>query len=119
MDLKMTKESYGGSKLSWLGSRHGVENARTVTIDRTKLAAGVVTAGVVLAGTPLAKSGAKVAPYTGDEAEEFVGFLLTDQAVKAGGGDIVAPLLDHGRVIVAKLPVAFTAPADATSFVFV
>jgi hypothetical protein len=119
MDLKITKESYGGSKLSWLGSRHGVDNARTVTIDRSKLATAVVTAGVVPAGTPLAQAGAKVAPYTAAEGEVFVGFLLTDQAVKAGGGDIVAPLLDHGRVIVAKLPVAFTAPDNATSFVFV
>lgn len=119
MDLKMTKESYGGSKLSWLGSRRGVDTARTVTIDRSKLADAVVVAGVLPAGTPLAVAGAKVAPYTGAEEEVFAGFLLTDQAVKAGGGDIVAPLLDHGRVIVAKLPVAFTAPDNATSFVFV
>lgn len=119
MDLTTTKESYGGSKLSWLGSRHGVDNARTVTIDRSKLAPETVTAGVIPAGTPLAKDGAKVAPYTVGGGQVFVGFLLTDQSVKAGGGDIVAPLLDHGRVIVAKLPVAFTAPENATSFVFV
>lgn len=119
MDLTITKESFGGSKLSWLGSRHGVDNARTVTIDRAKLDPATVTAGFVPAGTPLAVSGAKVAPYTDAEGQVFVGFLLTDQAVRAGGGDIVAPLLDHGRVIVAKLPVAFTAPTNATSFVFV
>lgn len=119
MDLTITKESYGGSKLSWLGSRHGVSNARTVTIDRAKLATATVTAGVIPAGTPLAKSGTKTEPFTGGEGQVFLGFLLSDQAVKAGGGDIVAPLLDHGRVIVAKLPVAFTAPTDATLFVFV
>ena len=119
MDLKMTKERFGGAKLSWLGSRHGVDNARTVTIDRAKLGAPVLAAGVLPAGTPLAKAGAKVAPYTAASGEVFVGFLLTAQSVRAGGGDIVAPMLDHGRVIVAKLPVAFTVPETATSFVFV
>ncbi|WP_030143878.1 hypothetical protein [Mycetocola saprophilus] len=119
MDLTITKESYGGSKLSWLGSRRGVDTARTVTIDRTKLTPAQVTAGVLPAGTPLAASANKVAPYTAAEGQVFVGFLLTDQAIKPGGGDIVAPLLDHGRIRVAKLPVAFTAPDNATSFVFV
>lgn len=116
MDLTLTTESYGGSKLSWLGSRRGVDTARTVTILRSSVSG---LTGSIPAGTPLAKSGQKYVPYTGAEGQVLAGFLLTDQGLKAGGGDIVAPLLDTGRVIIAKLPVPFTAPADPGQFVFI
>lgn len=120
MDLTITSEQFGGSKLSWLGSRRGVDTARTTTIDRTKLTGPQIASGSLPSGTPLAAStGGKSAPYTAAEGQVFIGFLLTDQAIKQGGGDIVAPLLDHGRVVVTKLPVAFAAPASATSFIFV
>lgn len=119
MDLTIITESSGGSTLSWLGSRRGTDSARTVTLDRASLTSEVVAAGLVPAGTPLASAGSKVVPYTGAAGQVLAGFLLTDQRVKPGGGDIVAPLIDHGRVIVGKLPLPFIAPSNATSFVFV
>lgn len=118
MDLTVITEKFGGDKASWLGSRHAVTNARTITIDRSSLTKEThYPDGYLPSGLPLAKSGDKYKPL--DEGETLVGFLLTNQTVKTDGGDIVAPLLDHGRVIVKNLPVEFTAPAEAGAFIYV
>lgn len=110
MSLSLTRESHGGGDNSWLGSRRGVATARTVTLD-----ASAFTGPVVKSGTPVAITDGLAVPFT--TGGTLAGFIVGDQSV--AGGDSTAPLLDHGRVIVAKLPVAFTAPATAGQFVFV
>lgn len=85
--------------LTWLGSKHAVGDARTVTIDGTKLAEyadGYIPSGIAL--TERADGLYEPATSPGQVA----GFLLTHQRHVAG--NIVAPMLDHGRVIAAKLP---------------
>lgn len=85
----------------WLGSAHATDNARTVTIDGSKLDA-FAKRGVVPAGTPLTEAqGGKFAPATA--SDELAGFLLVDQPVDADA-DVIAPLLDHGRIRVKFLP---------------
>lgn len=85
----------------WLGSAHGTDNARTVTIDGAKLDK-FTKQGYVPAGTPLtAGEGGKFAPATA--SDELAGFLLVDQPVNSAA-DVIAPLLDHGRIRVKHLP---------------
>jgi len=116
-NLNVRAESFGGSDDRWLGSREGLATAQTVTLDAAAFPAGTYPGGVVKSGTPLAKSGDLFVPFTDDAAQDLAGFLATDQDVS--NGNAVAPLIDRGRIRVAHLPVAFTAPAGAARFVFV
>lgn len=122
-------ENVGGGDMSWLGSDHGIANGRTEIVDISAFTAGThYPNGYLPSGTPVAKVGGVLVPYDATEgtttgAGVLAGFILTDQAV-VGTADFAAPLIDHGRVKVAKLPVSFTAPAAAakraaTTIVFV
>lgn len=85
----------------WLGSAHATTNARTITIDGATLTA--FSKKVVPAGTPITETeGGKFAPAT-SISDTLAGFLLVDQPY-TGTGDLVAPLLDHGRIRVKYLP---------------
>ncbi|AMU55751.1 potassium transporter [Mycobacteroides abscessus] len=124
MDLTVTTERFSSGNLSWLGSKHGTDAARTVTISRAALTAAThYPDGYLKSGTPLAIVAGKAVPFNAsgsDGSEVLAGFLFTDQRVKAGGGDIVAPLLDHGRIVLSKLPSPVTADAATTGqFIFV
>lgn len=75
-------------------ARYAGLNVAQVTVTPSGLTGGTVTVATTTAG------GSAVS----DGREAFQGFLFTAQHV--GTGDVVAPLLEHGRVIEAKLPVA-------------
>lgn len=115
-------ETFGAGDQSWLGSKHGTDAARTVTINVTA-ASAKITDGHIKSGEPLAIVDGLAVPYNSggsDGSEVLAGFLLTDQAVAAGAGNVVTPLVDHGRIILSKLP--STVAADATTsgqFIFV
>lgn len=114
-NLGIRSESlYGGSDDRWLGSREGLATARTVTLNASTFAAGTFPGGVVKSGTPLVKTGNLYTPYSGTGT--LAGFLATDQSVT--NGNAVAPMIDRGRIRTAFLPVAFTAPAGSSRFVF-
>lgn len=125
---RLTTENVGGGKFSWLGSGHGIGDARTETLDVSAFTAAThYPNGYIPSGTPVAKTANGLVPYDGTEATTtgagiLAGFVLTDQRV-AGTADFAVPLIDHGRVRTSKLPVAFTAPTGAkrgeTTFVFV
>ena len=126
---KLKTETFGGGDLSWLGSTHGIVNARTEILDISTFTAGThYPNGYIPSGLPVAKVGGVLVPYDATEgtttgAGVLAGFVLTDQPV-VGTSDFGVPLIDHGRVKTAKLPIAFTAPTAAakraaTTIVFV
>lgn len=124
MDLTLRTESFGAGDQTWLGSAHGTSSARTVTINKSTLTDGThYTNGQLKSGFPVAIVSNKAVPYNSGGTggtNILAGFILTDQSVKSGGGDIVAPMLDHGRVRLSKLPFAVAATATTTGqFVFV
>lgn len=99
MSFAFKKVDIPADDLTWLGSKHAVNDARTVTVDGTKLtkyADGFIPSGIALTE---GKDGLFV-PAT--NPAEVDGFLLTHQRYDAG--NIVAPLLDHGRILVDRLP---------------
>lgn len=128
---RLKNETFGGGDMSWLGSTHGINNARTEILDVSAWTAGThYPDGYIKAGTPAAKVGGMLVPYDPTEgvttgAGVLAGFILTDQAV-VGTADFAVPLLDHCRVRVAKVPTTptFVAPAAAakravTTIVFI
>ena len=123
---KLSTEHYGTGDHSWLGSMHGISNARTVSLDVRKFTkADHYVDGYIPAGQPITLDQDGVAgPYDPDAETggDFHGFLLTDQLVEEDYTTIPVPLLDHGRVIVSKVPTpGFVAPdasRDKTTFVY-
>lgn len=99
MAFAFNKVDTPADDLTWLGSKHAVGDARTVTIDGTALsdyADGYVPSGIALTEG----SDGIFVPAT--NPAQVAGFLLTHQRHVAGR--MVVPMLDHGRVIAAKLP---------------
>ncbi len=124
MDLSVRTDSVGTDDQSWLGSRHGTNNARTVTLAKAAFTGAThYPNGFLRSGTPLAKytSGGNAnlyGPYTPgatDGSQTFVGFLLTPQSVTSGTGNIVGPLMDHGRIVEARLPIAIDSAAKTSA----
>lgn len=102
MNLNRRVETFGSGDQAWLGSRHGVGNARTVTIAATSITAEKFD-GFLQAGLPLkAGTAGLYEPLTDPASDTLAGFLLTDQPNT--GEDVVAAMLDHGRVLVDRLP---------------
>lgn len=81
--------------------RYAGLNVAQVTVTPSGLTGGTVTVATATAG------GSTVS----DGRETFAGFLFTAQHV--GTGDVIAPMLEHGRVIEAKLPAAIDDAARA------
>lgn len=112
MSLNITSQKYGGGDLSWLDSRHGVTNARTITLDAAQFADA--TDGIVKAGTPVeAGDGGLYKPFT---SGTLAGFTLNDVSIK--DGDETVAMLDHGRINVDKLPVEDFTPPAQSAFIF-
>ncbi|NVC23398.1 potassium transporter [Kocuria salina] len=113
---KLRSESFGGGDQSWLGSAHGIANCRTETINVSAFTAGThYPDGYIPSGFPVAKVNGLLVPYNAagaDGSQNIAGHIFTDQAV-VGTGNLPAPLLDHGRVKTARVPLAgFAAPAS-------
>lgn len=126
---RMTTESFGTGNNAWLGSTHAINNARTEMLNVSAFTAGThYPDGFIRSGQPVAKVAGLLVPYDATEgtvtgAGVLAGFVLTDQKV-VGATNFAVPLMDHGRVIVSKLPVTFVKPAAAaksaaTTIVFV
>lgn len=126
---RLKTETLGGGDQSWLGSTHGIANARTEVLDISTFTASThYPNGYIPSGLPVAKVGGVLVPYDATEgtttaAGVLAGFVLTDQPV-VGTTDFGVPLIDHGRVKTANLPISFTAPTAAakraaTTIVFV
>jgi hypothetical protein len=120
MDLSLRTETWGQDDASWLGSDHGTSMGRSITLDVSAFTPAThAPDGYYPSGLPLGQITATglYAPFTPagtDGTEVLAGFLLTSVALPADGTtDVVGALLDHGRVVVDRLPVAFD-PATVT-----
>ena len=99
MQLGVRSSGGGFTSPGWLGSAHGTESAATVTIDGASLSA---FDKVIPSGIPLKASGGKYVPVTA-AGDTLAGFLLTRQDFD-GTGDVVAPMIERGKVRVDRLP---------------
>lgn len=107
---------------TWLASTRGIYKNRSVKLNLASFTVDPAK-GYIPSGTPLAlvtsdDAGLEAVPYDATEATVtgagvLAGFLFTDQVKVTGTTDeyINAPLLDHGRIRISRLPVTFVAPA--------
>lgn len=118
---KLRTETFGSGDQTWLGSTHGIRNARTAVIDISAFTAAThYPDGYLRSGTEVnAADETAIKPYTG-AAGEKLGYLLTDQRV-VGNQDFGAPILRHGIINIPKLPIAHveTTGASTEGFSFV
>lgn len=122
MQLGLTSESFLQGDQTWLGSEHGTTNGRSVTIVTSSLTPAThFPNGFIPSGMPLAQytSGANAGKYTvyasggSAGAGTLVGFLLDSVPVRIPGADAVGALLDHGRIVLAKLPITVDAAGQS------
>ncbi|UQN30662.1 hypothetical protein [Brachybacterium kimchii] len=127
MELGFRKTQTVGGDYRWLGSSHGTSSARPITIKRSALVEGssLVTEAAdgtklstkhVPSGLPVKKEAdGTYSPFTADDAVEGIlaGFVLETQDVSDEATEVLAPLLDHGRIIAQFLPVQVAGIADA------
>ncbi|MFI6444720.1 head decoration protein [Kitasatospora sp. NPDC050543] len=120
MDLTLRTETFQQDDPSWLGSAHGTDAPRSITLDTTKFTAnthypnGYFPSGLALG---IVTATGKFGPYddaASDGRQTLVGFLLTTRrAPHTTGAPIVAAMLDHGKVVASRLPIAVDANGKA------
>lgn len=112
---ELRRSSHGTGDARWLGSTHGIRNARTATLDvSTFTKATHFPDGKFRSGQPVncADEGS-VKPWT-DAAGEVLGFVLFDEETD-GTTDKGVAVLRHGIVKTSLLPVAFTHATGSTA----
>jgi hypothetical protein len=113
MLLQQTSEAWGQDDQSWLGSAHGTDATRSITLDTSAFdPATHYPKGYFLSGLAVALIGntGKYGPASGTATD--YGFIYA--AVKAPVDntiDVPCAMLDHGRVVTSKLPIAVTGQA--------
>lgn len=126
---RVKTDTIGSGDQSWLGSSHGIDNCRTELLDISTFTANThYPNGYIPSGLPVAKVGGVLVPYDATEgtttgAGILAGLVFTDQPV-VGTADFAVPVLDHGRIRSAKVPIIAVPPAAAakkaaTTFVFI
>ena len=119
--MRVKTETFGTGDLSWLGSNHGTDNARTSTFVAANFTAGThYPDGHVPSGLPVnCADEADLKPWT-DAAGEELGFVLFDQPVETGDATFAVPVIRHGLIRTANLPVEITtATGSVGQFTFV
>ncbi|MEU5742063.1 hypothetical protein ABZ784_29230 [Streptomyces tendae] len=102
-DITVTGNAGGPWTLTFGGQYLG-ENAASVTT--TESFTGGSTPDITVATTTAGGSAS-----ASDGSQVFAGFLFTEVAFQPGSVKVAAPLMVHGQIDVAKLPVAFD-PTD-------
>lgn len=113
-DVVVTGAAGGPWTLTWGGTQLGENVAAPTT---TESFTGGSTPDITIATTTAGGTAA-----TADGTDVFAGFLFTEVSFYPGSEKAAAPLMVHGQIDVAKLPVAFD-PTDVpsgsnTSFVY-
>lgn len=119
MDISVRDEVFGSENRAWLGSQHGTESNRSITLDVSTFTAathypdGVIPSGVVLGQITATGLFGPFDPNATDGRDTAAGHLFNSIPVSAGATNLGAPLLDHGAVVESKLPAA--SGLDATA----
>lgn len=113
-DVVVTGDAGGPWTLTWGGTQLGEDVAEPTT---TESFTGGTTPDITVATTTAGGTAA-----TADGTDVFVGFLFTEVSFHPSSTKAAAPLMVHGQIDVAKLPVAFD-PTDVpagsnTNFVY-
>ncbi|MDX2658372.1 hypothetical protein PV402_40000 [Streptomyces scabiei] len=113
-DVAVTGAAGGPWTLTWGGAQLGENVAAPTT---TESFTGGTSPDITIATTTAGGAAA-----TADGADVFAGFLFTEVAYAPTATKVAAPLMVHGQIDVAKLPVAFD-PTDVpagsnTQFVY-
>lgn len=115
MDLNLKVESFTQDRRDWLGSAHGTDAPKPISLDVSKFTKAThYPDGYLKSGLPLGKvtTGGKYGPYDDtatDGRQTLVGFLFTAQDVDArqvASTTVVGSILLHCFIAEAKLPVA-------------
>ena len=112
MNLSQVSESFGQENQTWLGSAHGTDAARSITLDKSTFTSGThYPNGYLLSGIGLGKITAtgKYGPYdnaASDGTQTLAGFLFTSIPVASTDVDPQGALLLHCVVVEALLPVS-------------
>lgn len=110
MDLSVRDQAFGAENRAWLGSQHGTESNRSVTLDVTKFdKTKHFPDGQILSGTVLGRITASglYGPYDGaatDGRDTAAGHLYNTTPVASTATRLGAPLFEHGAVVKTKLP---------------
>ncbi|WP_072689284.1 K structural protein [Rhodococcus marinonascens] len=118
-DFSLKTETFGQDNQSWLGSAHGTDAARTGTLNIATLTStthypdGHLPSGVAVGKITATGLYGLCDKDAADGRQTLVGHTLTAQ--KIGDGNVVVPILDHGRIVEANLPFAITAEAKTSA----
>lgn len=124
MDISLTTKGIGKDNLSWLGSAHATNAAHPITLDLTSgfADAAFYKQGFIPSGVPVTKlESGLYGLYVEGSSTPLAGFVLTPQVTPASTSTrIAAPLLEHGRIVEANLPVALPAKGktENTHFIY-
>ncbi|OJY47608.1 head decoration protein [Pseudonocardia sp. 73-21] len=120
MDLSIRTETFGQEDQSWLGSAHGTDSARSITLDMTTFTAGThYPDGYLMSGLPLGKitASGKYGLYddaASDGRQACAGLLFTVVRAPASTSTPVSgAMLVHCIVVDANLPIAVDAAGKA------
>lgn len=115
--LQQRVESYAVDDQSWLGSRHGVGEAESITLDTSTFTAAThYPDGFFVSGLPLQRNATsgKYEPWA--TGANLAGFLFGGvPAPDDTGIDVVAAMLDHCKVVTSRLPVSVDAAGQTSA----
>lgn len=121
MLLGQTTEVVTTNSQDWLASRHGIGERKSVTLDKSLFTAGThYPAGFYLSGLPLGKVtvGGKYGPFdstASDGRQVLAGFLFAWVDAGVGDVDAVGAMLDHCKVVLAKLPITVNSAGQTSA----
>jgi len=121
MDLSIKTTTYAQDDHSWLGSKHGMDECSTVTLDVSTFTAGThYPNGFLLSGLPLMDVGGNKHGLwtTGNDLAGFLAFAVKTASVNTT--DVSGAMLERGRVITDNLPVAVDSAGQTSNprFIF-
>lgn len=121
MILSQTVETFSLDDPSWIASRHGLGEARSITLDKSLFTSGThYPDGYFKSGLPLGRVtvGGKYGPFDStatDGRQTLAGFLAFWVDAPDTDLDPVGALFDHCKVVLAKLPVTVNAAGQTSA----